>query len=77
MLRDFRTRSAWPVAAGLLLFAGAQNAPAQERRRLTSLVKGPDLSPWQRGRTAFMAASESPADRGEQRQEALFNPDSG
>jgi hypothetical protein len=32
MLRDFRTRSAWPVLAGLLLFAGAQNAPAQERR---------------------------------------------
>jgi len=32
MLRDFRTRSAWPVLAGLLLFAGPQNAPAQERR---------------------------------------------
>ena len=32
MLRDFRTRSAWPVLAGLLLFSGAQNASAQERR---------------------------------------------
>ena len=52
-------------------------APAQERRRLASLVQGPDLSPWQRGRTAFMAAPETPADRGEQRQQALFNPDSG
>lgn len=29
MLRDFRTRSVWPVVAGLLLFAGAS---AQERR---------------------------------------------
>ena len=32
MLRDFRTRSSWPAVAGLLLFAGAQNTPAQERR---------------------------------------------
>jgi hypothetical protein len=32
MHRDFLARSAWPVVAGLLLFAGAQNAPAQERR---------------------------------------------
>jgi tetratricopeptide (TPR) repeat protein len=31
MHRDFRTRSAWPLLAGLLLFAGAQSAPAQER----------------------------------------------
>jgi hypothetical protein len=32
MHRDFLVRSAWPVVAGLLLFAGAPNAPAQERR---------------------------------------------
>ena len=32
MLRDFRTRSVWPVVAGLVLFAGTQAAPAQERR---------------------------------------------
>src|SRR5580698_6489928 len=32
MCRDFRTTSAWPVMAGLLLLAGAQTAPAQERR---------------------------------------------
>ena len=32
MLRDFRTRSSWPAVAGLLLFAGVQNTPAQERR---------------------------------------------
>jgi hypothetical protein len=32
MFRDFRTPSAWPVVAGLLLFAGAHDAPAQERR---------------------------------------------
>jgi tetratricopeptide (TPR) repeat protein len=31
MLRDFRTRSAWPLTASLLL-AGALTAPAQERR---------------------------------------------
>ena len=31
MLRDFRTRSSWPLMAGLLL-AGAVYAPAQERR---------------------------------------------
>ena len=32
MHRDFRTRLAWPLLAGLLLFAGARTAPAQERR---------------------------------------------
>src|SRR5450432_2705856 len=32
MYRDFRTRSAWPLLAGLLVFAGAHSAPAQERR---------------------------------------------
>ena len=32
MFRDFRTPLAWPVVAGLLLFAGAHKAPAQERR---------------------------------------------
>jgi DNA repair photolyase len=48
-------------------------APAQERRRLASLVQGPDLSPWQRGRSAFMAAPESGAERIEHRQESLFD----
>lgn len=32
MYRDFRTRPAWPVLAGILLLAGAQAVPAQERR---------------------------------------------
>jgi hypothetical protein len=32
MHRDFRKRPAWPVLAGLLLFAGAPAVPAQERR---------------------------------------------
>jgi aminopeptidase N len=30
---DFRTRSAWPILAGMLLFAGVATAPAQERRQ--------------------------------------------
>lgn len=49
-------------------------APAQERRRLASLVRGPDLSPWQRGRSASVGALESWPDRPEHRQEALFDP---
>ncbi|MGI9185848.1 MAG: LAGLIDADG family homing endonuclease [Solirubrobacteraceae bacterium] len=49
-------------------------APAQERRRLASLVQGPDLSPWQRGRSAFMTAPESSAEHVEHRQESLFDP---
>ena len=32
MHRDFRTRSIWPILASLLIFAGVQSAPAQERR---------------------------------------------
>jgi len=52
-------------------------APAQERRRLASLVQGPDLSPWQRGRNAFTAAPEPRADRVEHHQEALFDFGSG
>ncbi|MGH2868842.1 MAG: LAGLIDADG family homing endonuclease [Solirubrobacteraceae bacterium] len=49
-------------------------APAQERRRLAGLVQGPDLSPWQRGRSGYVAAPASRAERVEHRQEALFDP---
>jgi DNA repair photolyase len=48
-------------------------APAQERRRLASLVQGPDLSPWQRVRSAVVAAPESRVERIEHRQESLFD----
>jgi DNA repair photolyase len=48
-------------------------APAQERRRLASLVQGPDLSPWQRGRSAALAAPESRVERIQHRQESLFD----
>ncbi len=48
-------------------------APAQERRRLASLVQGPDLSPWQRGRSVFMAAPEPAAERTAHRQGSLFD----
>jgi DNA repair photolyase len=47
-------------------------APASERRRLASLVQGPDLSPWQRSRGGCVAAPESRPAGGEHRQESLF-----
>jgi DNA repair photolyase len=59
------------------LYRHGAYAPAQERRRLASLVQGPDVSPWQRGRSAFMAAPEPVAEPSEHRQESLFDTGRG
>ncbi|MDQ2896681.1 MAG: radical SAM protein [Actinomycetota bacterium] len=54
------------------LYRNGAYAPARERRRLTRLVQGPELSPWQRGARGPMAAPESVAPDPSHRQEPLF-----
>jgi len=54
------------------LYRNGAYAPARERRRLTRLVQGPELSPWQRGARGSMAAPEPVAPGPSDRQEALF-----
>ena len=56
------------------LYRDGAYAPVRERRRLASLVQGPDLSPWERGERAGSAAPDpDPATRGHH-QESLFDP---
>ncbi|MGH2857692.1 MAG: hypothetical protein ACRDMJ_09415 [Solirubrobacteraceae bacterium] len=42
------------------LYRNGAYAPPQERRRLAELIRGPDLSPFARGRAASIEASEPP-----------------
>jgi DNA repair photolyase len=56
---------------GALYRRGAY-APAEERRRLAELIRGPDLAPSERGRGAFLKAPEPAAPARQPRQESLF-----
>ena len=59
------------------LYRRGAYAPVQERRRLARLVRGPDQSPFERSREAFLAAREAPAPAGQPRQASLFESGSG
>jgi DNA repair photolyase len=59
------------------LYRRGAYAPVQERRRLARLVRGPDQSPFERSREAFLAAREAPAGAGQPRQASLFESGSG
>ncbi|MDQ6732213.1 MAG: hypothetical protein M3022_18460 [Actinomycetota bacterium] len=54
------------------LYRNGAYAPVRERRRLARLVQGPQLSPWQRGGRASMAAPEPVMPEPNNRQEPLF-----
>jgi DNA repair photolyase len=55
------------------LYRRSAYAPARERLRLANLVKGPDLSPYERGRGAFLSRPEAPPPEPAPRQESLFD----
>jgi DNA repair photolyase len=55
------------------LYRRGAYAPAKERLRLANLVKGPDLSPYERGRGAFLSRPEAPLPQPAPRQESLFD----
>ncbi|MFL5862325.1 MAG: radical SAM protein [Solirubrobacteraceae bacterium] len=54
------------------LYRRGAYAPQAERRRLSELVRGPDLAPSERGRAAFLKAPEPPAPARRPQQESLF-----
>ena len=56
---------------GALYRRGAY-APPRERRRLAELIKGPDRSPLERGRGAFLRAPDPPPPARQPQQESLF-----
>jgi DNA repair photolyase len=58
------------------LYRGGAYAPQRERRRLAGLVKGPDLSPFQRGRAAYTRPDPPPIAARQPIQESLFEADS-
>jgi DNA repair photolyase len=55
------------------LYRRSAYAPAKERLRLANLVKGPDPSPYERGRGAFLSRPEAPPPKPAPRQESLFD----
>jgi DNA repair photolyase len=54
------------------LYRRGAYAPQRERRRLGELVKGPDRSPWERGRGAFLQPPDPPPPARQPKQESLF-----
>ena len=58
------------------LYRAGAYAPQRERRRLAGLVKGPDLSPFRRGRAAYTRPDPLPIAAREPIQESLFEADS-
>ncbi|MFL5860002.1 MAG: LAGLIDADG family homing endonuclease [Solirubrobacteraceae bacterium] len=54
------------------LYRRGAYAPQVERRRLSELVRGPDLAPSERGRAAFLRAPEPPTPARQPQQESLF-----
>jgi DNA repair photolyase len=54
------------------LYRRGAYAPQRERRRLAELVKGPDRSPWERGRGAFLRPPDPPPPARQPKQESLF-----
>jgi DNA repair photolyase len=59
------------------LYRGGAYAPQRERRRLTGLIKGPDMAPSERGRAASFQAAQPPPPARQPRQESLFEIGSG
>ncbi len=58
------------------LYRRGAYAPQRERRRLGGLVRGPDLSPWERGRAASIQAAQPPPPARQPKQESLFEVNS-
>jgi DNA repair photolyase len=54
------------------LYRRGAYAPAQERRRLAGLLRGPDLGPSERGRGSFLRPVSPPTPARPPRQESLF-----
>ncbi|HTU94767.1 MAG TPA: LAGLIDADG family homing endonuclease [Solirubrobacteraceae bacterium] len=54
------------------LYRRGAYAPQRERRRLAELVKGPDRSPWERGRGAFLRPADPTPPARQPKQESLF-----
>ena len=54
------------------LYRRGAYAPLAERRRLTGLVRGPDLAPSERGRGAFLKPPDPPPPARQPQQESLF-----
>jgi DNA repair photolyase len=55
------------------LYRRGAYAPERERKRLDGLVRGPDRSPLQRGRAAYMKAADPPPNARQPKQESLFD----
>jgi DNA repair photolyase len=55
------------------LYRRGAYAPAKERQRLANLLKGPDLSPYERGRGGFLSRPEAPPPQPAPHQESLFD----
>jgi DNA repair photolyase len=56
------------------LYRHGAYAPVQERQRMARLVRGPELSPFERGRGAFLAPPRQERPRPSSEQGTLFRP---
>jgi DNA repair photolyase len=54
------------------LYRGGPYAPQRERRRLSGLIRGPDLAPSERGRGGFFQAAQSAPPARQPQQASLF-----